>query len=158
MKINVLDKKLANMISAGEVVEKPASVVKELVENSLDAGATKITIDIEEGGINSISITDNGCGIEKEDVVLAFMPHATSKISAQEDLESIATLGFRGEALSSIQAVSEVVLTTKTQSSATGTKVEMSGGEVKNSAECAFNQGTKIVVKNLFLQNMINMN
>lgn len=150
MKINVLDKKLANMIAAGEVVEKPASVVKELVENSLDAGATKIIIEVEEGGINSISITDNGCGIEKEDVVLAFMPHATSKISAQTDLESIATLGFRGEALSSIQAVSEVVLTTKTKESIIGTKLEMSAGEVKSSAECAFNDGTKIVVKNLF--------
>lgn len=150
MKINVLDKKLANMISAGEVVEKPASVVKELIENSLDAGATKIKIEIEDGGINSISITDNGCGIEKDDVLLAFLPHATSKISVQDDLESISTLGFRGEALSSIQAVSEVVLTTKTKSSSVGTRVEMSGGEVKSNAECAFNEGTQIVVKNLF--------
>ena len=114
MKINVLDKKLFSMISAGEVVEKPASVVKELVENSIDAGANEITIAVEEGGINSISITDNGCGIDQEDVLKAFLPHATSKISAREDLDAIATLGFRGEALSSIQAVSEVVLTTKT--------------------------------------------
>ncbi|MBQ2713451.1 MAG: DNA mismatch repair endonuclease MutL [Clostridia bacterium] len=151
MKINVLDKKLFSMISAGEVVEKPASVVKELVENSIDAGATEITIEVEEGGINTISITDNGCGIEKEDVVKAFLPHATSKISAREDLDAIATLGFRGEALSSIQAVSEVVLTTKTVEAEIGTLLVMSAGEAQETKECAFNKGTKIVVKNLFL-------
>ena len=150
MKINVLDKKLFSMISAGEVVEKPASVVKELVENSIDAGASEITIEVEEGGINTISITDNGCGIDKEDVVKAFLPHATSKISAREDLDAIATLGFRGEALSSIQAVSEVVLTTKTVEAEIGTCLAMSGGEVQETKECASNQGTKIVVKNLF--------
>lgn len=150
MKINVLDKKLFSMISAGEVVEKPASVVKELVENSIDAGATEITIEVEEGGINTISITDNGCGIEKEDVVKAFLPHATSKISAREDLDAIATLGFRGEALSSIQAVSEVVLTTKTVEAEIGTLLVMSAGEAQETKECAFNKGTKIVVKNLF--------
>ena len=151
MKINVLDKKLFSMISAGEVVEKPASVVKELVENSIDAGATEITIEVEEGGINTISITDNGCGIEKEDVVKAFLPHATSKISAREDLDAIATLGFRGEALSSIQAVSEVVLTTKTVEAEIGTLLVMSAGESQETKECSFNKGTKIVVKNLFL-------
>lgn len=150
MKINVLDKKLFSMISAGEVVEKPASVVKELVENSIDAGANEITIAVEEGGINSISITDNGCGIDKEDVLKAFLPHATSKISAREDLDAIATLGFRGEALSSIQAVSEVVLTTKTINAEIGTELAMSGGEAQETKECAFNKGTKIVVKNLF--------
>ena len=150
MKINVLDKKLFSMISAGEVVEKPASVVKELVENSIDADATEITIEVEDGGINTISITDNGCGIEKEDVVKAFLPHATSKISAREDLDAIATLGFRGEALSSIQAVSEVVLTTKTVEAEIGTLLVMSAGEAQETKECAFNKGTKIVVKNLF--------
>ena len=150
MKINVLDKKLFSMISAGEVVEKPASVVKELVENSIDADATEITIEVEDGGINTISITDNGCGIEKEDVVKAFLPHATSKISVREDLDAIATLGFRGEALSSIQAVSEVVLTTKTVEAEIGTLLVMSAGEAQETKECAFNKGTKIVVKNLF--------
>ena len=150
MKINVLDKKLFSMIAAGEVVEKPASVVKELVENSIDAGATQITIEVEEGGINSITITDNGCGIDKEDVRLAFLPHATSKICLQADLDAIATLGFRGEALSSIQAVSEVVLTTKTAEAEVGTELFMSGGEVQEEKDCAFNNGTKIVVKNLF--------
>ncbi|MBR3790761.1 MAG: ATP-binding protein, partial [Clostridia bacterium] len=110
MKIRVLDKKLANMIAAGEVVEKPASVVKELVENSIDAGATRIVIEIEDGGIQRIEITDNGCGMAKEDAPLAFKAHATSKIKAVDDLGAIATLGFRGEALASIAAVSEVEL------------------------------------------------
>ena len=150
MKINVLDKKLFSMIAAGEVVEKPASVVKELVENSIDAGASKIIIEVQDGGINSISITDNGCGIEKEDVLKAFLPHATSKISVQDDLEAIQTLGFRGEALSSIQAISEVSLITKTKDASIGTKIKMSGADVLENTECAFTNGTKIVVKNLF--------
>ena len=95
-KINILDRFVSNRISAGEVVEKPLSVVKELVENSIDAGADKITIEIEEGGIKAISIQDNGSGIEKEDIKLAFMPHATSKIKTVEDLDQIGSLGFRG--------------------------------------------------------------
>ena len=97
-KINILDKFVSNRIAAGEVVEKPSSVVKELIENSIDAGADRIVIEIEDGGIKTISILDNGSGIEKEDLKLAFMPHATSKIKTVEDLESIDTLGFRGEA------------------------------------------------------------
>ena len=150
MKIKVLSKQLANMIAAGEVVEKPASVVKELVENSIDAGADTIKIEIVDGGISRIEITDNGSGMEKEDVSTAFLPHATSKITTQTDLEAIATLGFRGEALASISAVSEVEITTKTKDSLTGTKLTISGGEVQTKTECASSTGTKIIVKNLF--------
>ena len=116
MAINVLSPKIYNRIAAGEVVEKPASIVKELVENSLDAGATKIKIEIEEGGIKKISVSDNGCGISKEDLPLAFLPHATSKIASIDDLDGIATLGFRGEALASIASVCMVSLSTKTAS------------------------------------------
>ena len=109
-KINRLDSSVYNRISTGEVVENPASVVKELVENSIDAGATEITVSIESGGIKNITVTDNGCGMDKEDLELAVLPHATSKISSAEDLETVATLGFRGEALASICAVSQFVL------------------------------------------------
>ena len=101
-KINILDSFIYNRISAGEVVERPASVVKELVENSIDAGATDITIEIHGGGLKSIIITDNGCGIDESDVRSAFLPHATSKIASVEDIDTISTLGFRGEALASI--------------------------------------------------------
>ena len=150
MKIRILDKKLANMISAGEVVEKPASVVKELVENSIDAGATRIVIGIIDGGIQQIEIADNGCGIEPEDLPLAFKPHATSKITSSEDLFAIATLGFRGEALASIAAVSEVEITTKTQGSELATKLKISGGDVLETSQTAAQTGTRIVVQNLF--------
>ena len=150
MKIRVLDKKLANMIAAGEVVEKPASVVKELVENSIDAGATRIVIEIEDGGIQRIEITDNGFGMAKEDAFLAFKAHATSKIKAADDLGAIATLGFRGEALASIAAVSEVELTTKTESDNIAFKLRIAGGDILETTETAAQTGTKIVVKNLF--------
>ncbi|MBR2303042.1 MAG: ATP-binding protein [Clostridia bacterium] len=112
-KINVLDSSVYNKIAAGEVVERPASIVKELVENSIDAGANKIEIIIEDGGLKSITVIDNGCGIEKDCVETAFLNHATSKISSEKDLEKIYTLGFRGEALSSIAAVSKVEVLTK---------------------------------------------
>ena len=115
MKINVLDPKVFNRISAGEVVEKPASIVKELIENSIDAGADTISVEIEGGGINKIVVSDNGCGIEKDDLVTAFLPHATSKIKDVEDLNSIETLGFRGEALASIASVCHITLTSKTE-------------------------------------------
>lgn len=138
------------MIAAGEVVENPASAVKELVENSIDAGATQITIDISQGGTGKIEVTDNGCGIEADEIVLAFTEHATSKVHSQQDLHAIGTLGFRGEALASIACVSEVELTTKTASATTGTKVKLTNGEIVEKAECAFGQGTKIVVRNLF--------
>lgn len=149
-KINILDKIVSNRISAGEVVEKPASVVKELIENSVDAGADKIVIEIEEGGIKSISILDNGSGIEKDDIKLAFMPHATSKIKNVEDLDNIATLGFRGEALASIASVAQVEMISKTKASELGSSIKIDGGEFGEIGEVAMNTGTQIVVKNLF--------
>ena len=150
MAINVLEPKIYNRIAAGEVVEKPASVVKELVENSIDAGASKIKIEIEEGGIKKICVADNGCGIEKEDLPLAFLPHATSKIADIEDLDGIATLGFRGEALASIASVSRVSLSTKTKSAETGFKISADGGEISRVEEVARLDGTTLVVQNLF--------
>ena len=149
-KIKLLDKSLFNLISAGEVVEKPASVVKELVENSIDAGATKISIEILNGGIDLIKISDNGCGIEKDDLKNAFLPHATSKISTKEDLESIFTLGFRGEALASISAVSKVSMISKTQNQDEGYIIEVEGGDFKNVKPISSENGTIISVKNLF--------
>ena len=127
-KINILDKEIFNLIAAGEVVEKPASVVKELVENSIDAGADHIIIEIKNGG-RYIRVSDNGCGIDKDDLPKAFMPHATSKIAKKEDLEKIGTLGFRGEALSSIAAVSKVTVLSKTING-DGNKISISGGEI----------------------------
>ena len=109
-KINVLPKQVAELIAAGEVVERPSSVIKELVENSIDAGATVITVEIKNGGISYIRITDNGCGISREDVPLAFLRHATSKIKVDNDLDRISTLGFRGEALAAVSSVSRVEL------------------------------------------------
>lgn len=116
-KINILDSNVFNMISAGEVVERPSSVIKELVENSIDAGATRVDVYVEEGGLDKIQVSDNGVGIEKEDLRSAFLPHATSKLCKITDLDSLSTLGFRGEALASISSVSNVTLITasKTQ-------------------------------------------
>ena len=150
MAINVLSPRIYNRIAAGEVVEKPASIVKELVENSLDAGATKIKVEIEEGGIKKISVADNGCGISKEDLPLAFLPHATSKISTLDDLDEIATLGFRGEALASIASVCQVSLSTKTKDAETGYKIEADGGDISAISEVARVNGTTLVAKNLF--------
>lgn len=150
MKINVLSPKIYNRISAGEVVEKPASIVKELVENSLDAGATKIKVEIFDGGIKEIVVSDNGSGIEKDDLPLAFLPHATSKINDVDDLDSIMTLGFRGEALASIASVSMVKLSTKTEYSETGYLIEASGGEIGKIKEVARTKGTTISCSNLF--------
>lgn len=148
--IRLLDQRTINKIAAGEVVESPKSVVKELTENAIDAGATTITTEIREGGISYIRVTDNGCGIPKAQVQEAFLRHATSKLSKIEDLEEIMTMGFRGEALASIAAVAQVEMTTKTKDEETGTKIEISGGEVKSIQDIACTEGTSIVVKNLF--------
>ena len=149
-KINVLDSSIFNRISAGEVVERPASVVKELVENCIDAGATSITIEIVEAGVKEIKITDNGCGIEFDDLQSAFLPHATSKIKAVDDLDGISTLGFRGEALASIGSVAMVTLQSKTKDLEYGGKIEVEGGKIGKPEQCACVEGTMISVKNLF--------
>src|SRR4029078_3352797 len=129
-KIKVLPDILANKIAAGEVVERPSSVVKELLENSLDAGATKINIEVESGGKNLIRVLDDGEGMSRDDAIVAFERHATSKLRSSEDLESIATLGFRGEALPSIASVSRLFLRTKTARDTEGTEVEFNGGKL----------------------------
>lgn len=149
-KINVLDKSVAEKIAAGEVVERPASVVKELIENSFDAHATSITVGIEKGGTSYIRVTDNGTGILSEDVATAFLRHATSKIKDEKDLEGIATLGFRGEALCSISAVSRTELITRTQSEDIGTFMVVEGGETKEYNQAGCPLGTTITVRNLF--------
>lgn len=150
VKINQLDSSVYNRIAAGEVVERPKSVIKELVENSIDAGATEITIEIEDGGKSSIKITDNGCGISREYVATAFLPHATSKISNVEDLDTIATLGFRGEALASIASVSIIELTTRAFDEQVGSRIELKGGEVIGIEDADCNNGTTICVRRLF--------
>lgn len=149
-KINILDASVANMIAAGEVVERPASVVKELVENALDAGASEITIEIKNGGISYMRVTDNGRGIDAGDVGLAFMRHATSKILEAKDLEKIGTLGFRGEALCSIAAVARVAMTTKTAEAKNAVRVYIDGGEMEDVGEAGAPDGTTVEVKNLF--------
>ena len=149
-KINVLPKSIAELIAAGEVVERPASIVKEAVENSIDAGATHITVEIQHGGITYIRITDNGCGISFEDVPKAFLRHATSKISKAVDLDSISTLGFRGEALAATSAVSRVELFTKTIDQDFGTHYKIEGGEELLYEEVGCPDGTTLIVRDLF--------
>lgn len=149
-KINLLSKQVSELIAAGEVVERPASVLKELIENSIDAGATIITVEIKNGGISYMRITDNGCGISEEDVPLAFMRHATSKITNSDDLNSISTLGFRGEALAAISSVSRVKLLTKTADSDTGTLFEIEGGEQMEYSPTGCPNGTTIIISDLF--------
>ena len=149
-KIAVLDQNTIDKIAAGEVVERPASVVKELVENAVDAGATAITVEIKEGGISFIRVTDNGGGIEKEQVPLAFLRHATSKIEKVEDLLQISSLGFRGEALSSISAVSQMEVITKTPEALTGVRYVIEGGREKALEEVGAPNGTTMLVRNLF--------
>lgn len=148
--IQVLDQKTIDKIAAGEVVERPASVVKELVENSIDSGATAITVEIKEGGISLIRVTDNGCGIPAEQVPTAFLRHATSKITSIEDLLTVRSLGFRGEALSSIAAVGQVELITKTGDAMTGLRYEIHGGIEQNVEEIGCPEGTTFIVRNLF--------
>lgn len=149
-KINVLPKNIANLIAAGEVIERPASVVKELLENSIDAGATQIVVEIKNGGNEFIRVTDNASGIEREDVEKAFLSHATSKIANENDLNFIKTLGFRGEALPSVAAVSKVQVLTKTKNDKIGTKFIIKGGEKESIEEIGTPDGTTIIVKNLF--------
>src|SRR5947199_5948427 len=148
--MRVLPYQVANTIAAGEMLDRPTSVVKELLENSLDAGATSLRIDIESGGRRLIRITDNGCGMLRDDAMLAFERHATSKLSDVNDLLSIATLGFRGEALPSIASVSRLVLETRTAQETTGTTVELAGGKLLRCDESALASGTVITVRDLF--------
>ena len=154
-RIHVLPEHVANKIAAGEVVERPASVVKELLENALDAGATRIKISVEAGGKKLIQITDNGCGMVRDDAMLAFERHATSKIKDAEDLLSVATLGFRGEALPSIASVSRLRLETcaaseATEKAAAGTIIEINGGKMARVEEAGLPEGTSITVRDLF--------
>lgn len=148
--IKVLDQDTINQIAAGEVVERPASIVKELVENAVDASSTAVTVEIKSGGIDFIRITDNGCGIEKEQVRKAFLPHATSKIRSADDLETVASLGFRGEALSSIAAVAKVELVTKTDEGISGIRYVIEGGEEKSCDEIGCPEGTTFIIRDLF--------
>lgn len=148
--INLLSQSTIDQIAAGEVVERPSSVVKELVENAIDAGAGAITVELREGGLKLIRVTDNGCGIEKEQVEKAFLRHATSKIASIEDLNDSESLGFRGEALSSIAAVSQVEMITKTKKELTGVKYSISGGVPEDMEEIGAPQGTTFLVHNLF--------
>ncbi len=149
-KIRVLADHVANQIAAGEVVERPASVAKELVENSIDAGATRITIEIEAGGRRLLKISDDGEGMVRDDAVLAFERHATSKIRVSEDLAAIGTLGFRGEALASIASVAKVELTTSTEGAASATRVTIDGGRMRDVKDAAHPRGTTIAVRDLF--------
>jgi DNA mismatch repair protein MutL len=149
-KIHVLSEAVANKIAAGEVVERPASVVKELLENSLDAGSTRVKIQIEAGGKKLIQITDNGCGMVRDDALLAFERHATSKLKNAEDLLSVATLGFRGEALPSIASVSRLRLETRAPEDASGTVIEINGGKIFKVEEAGLPAGTSITIRDLF--------
>lgn len=150
-KIQVLDQSVSNKIAAGEVVERPASVAKELLENALDAGATHITVEIKNGGITYIRVSDNGCGMSREDVPVALLRHATSKIAGAEDLDAISTLGFRGEALSSICAVSKLEIYTRTAEEETGTHLLATDGHVLECDEAGCPTGTTVVVRDLFM-------
>ena len=149
-KIRLLSDAMIGKIAAGEVVERPAAAIKELVENSLDAGATAVSVEIRDGGLDSIRVTDNGSGIDESDIRMAFERHATSKISREQDLFSIQTLGFRGEALASIAAVSHVTLTTRTRDRETGLRVQNDGGSITAVSETACPVGTTITVRELF--------
>ena len=150
MGIHVLDSRTIDRIAAGEVVERPASVVKELVENAIDAGSTAITVEAKEGGIEFIRVTDNGCGIEREQLPTAFLRHATSKIEDADDLNHIASLGFRGEALSSIAAVSRVEIITKRKENLTGTRMVLEGAKEQSIDEIGAPDGTTFLMRNLF--------
>src|ERR1041384_25787 len=149
-RIRILPDQVANKIAAGEVVERPASVVKELLENSLDAGSTDLRVEIESGGRRLIRIVDNGCGMLRDEAVLAVERHATSKLRDVKDLLSISTLGFRGEALPSIASVSRLLLETRSPEETTGTRIEIAGGKMLRCEEAALGGGTSITVRDLF--------
>ena len=149
-RIQVLDQKTIDQIAAGEVIERPASVVKELVENSIDAGATAVTVEIRDGGTSLIRVTDNGSGIEQDQVAVAFLRHSTSKIRAVEDLFHVASLGFRGEALSSIASIAMVELITKTADADVGVRYVIEGGTERKLEEMAAPDGTTFLVRSLF--------
>ena len=149
-KIRVLPDHISNLIAAGEVVERPASVAKELVENAIDAGATRIVIDVESGGRRLLKITDDGEGMTRDDAILSFERHATSKISRAEDLNGISTLGFRGEALASIASVAKVELTTSTGDASAASRVVIEGGRMRDVKDAAHPRGTTIAVRDLF--------
>lgn len=149
-KINILPREIYQLIAAGEVVERPSSIVKEMIENSVDAGAKNITVEIKNGGSTYIRITDDGCGIERDEIRKVFISHATSKISEKEDLDAISTLGFRGEAMASISAVAKVELLTKADGEDFGTRYEISGGEETAFDDAGCSRGTTIVVRDIF--------
>src|SRR5436190_6666482 len=149
-RIRILPDQVANQIAAGEVVERPASVVKELLENSLDAGATEVRVEVDGGGRRLIRIVDDGCGMLRDDALLAFERHATSKLRNVKDLLSISTLGFRGEALPSIASVSRLLLETRSLEEPTGTRIEIAGGKMLRCEEAALGGGTVITVRDLF--------
>lgn len=157
-KIRLLDDKTINKIAAGEVVEKPSSVVKELIENSIDANSSTIVIDIKEGGKKYLRVTDNGNGISKDELKLAFLRHSTSKINTSEDLQNIHSLGFRGEALASITAVSQLQLITKTSDSLSGQQIEVHGGNIIRNFEVGSPKGTTVIVRNLFYNTPVRLN
>ena len=150
MGIQLLDQNTINKIAAGEVIERPSSVVKELVENAIDAGATAVTVEAKEGGISFIRVTDNGSGIKKDEIDIAFKRHATSKIKSIEDLLTVSSLGFRGEALASIAAVSQIELITKTKDDITGTRYQSEGSEVISVEDIGAPDGTTFIIRNLF--------
>lgn len=148
--INILSPHVADMIAAGEVVERPASVIKELVENSIDAGAKNVTVEIQNGGATLIRVTDDGCGMAPEDAGVAFMRHATSKLRDERGLEAISTMGFRGEALAAISAVSEIELTTRRRGDREGTRVTLSAGDIQDMGPWGCPEGSTMRVSRLF--------
>lgn len=149
--IALLSQETIDKIAAGEVIERPSSVVKELVENAIDAGSSAVTVEIKEGGVSFIRISDNGCGIEREQIPLAFLRHSTSKIKSVEDLFTVTSLGFRGEALSSIAAVSQVELITKTNGDFTGSRYLIEGSKEVSLEEIGAPDGTTFIIRNLFI-------
>ena len=156
--INILSPHVADMIAAGEVVERPASVVKELMENAFDAGAHAVTVEIKNGGATAIRVADDGCGMAPEDAGIAFLRHATSKLKDERGLEAIGTMGFRGEALAAISAVSEVELTTRRRGDDTGTVVSLTAGEIRDMGETGCPEGTVMLVRDLFYNTPARLN